>query len=158
MARARRLFGAAALALYLLMGALTYLSVMPGADWQFPPDFRLLGYDAVSIAPFMEALKGVARDHYLQILSVWDRAFIVALAGWLALTGWRGGGLRWAVAGLALLYTGIDLAENAALIRVVTGGADPGLVQAAHSLTMAKFASLYLTALVLIVHLRRARG
>ncbi len=158
MGLSRRIAGVVALVTYLVMGALTYLWVLPGAEGHWPPDFHLRGYDAASIAPFVTALSAEAEATYLTILSGWDRVFIVTLALWLALVGWLGGGLRFVVAGLAALYAVIDLSENAAILRFVTAPElDPQLVKVAHNLTMAKFSSLYLCILVLIWHLRRAR-
>ncbi len=159
-ATTRKAAGWVAICAYLGMGAVIYLRIMPNVGWLWPPDFHFLGYDAQSIAPFLEALSGPAKDGYLRVLSVYDRVFIVALAVWMALLGWRGSGLRYFIAGLAVLYALIDLAENAALLRVVAAANEQGegldgIVAAAHHLTMAKFASLYLCALVLVVHLRR---
>lgn len=154
----RSLAGWVALVAYLAMGAILYFSVLPGADRHWPPDFHLLGYDAASIAPFLAALADEARASYMMILRSWDPVFIFALALWLILTGWRGGWMRYAVAFLAVVYVGIDMAENIAIYSFVTAPqTDASLIEAASSLTMAKFASLYLTILVLIVHLRRAR-
>lgn len=153
---ARRITGGMALVSYLVMGAMLYFTVIPGADGHFPPDFRLLGYNVETIAPFVTALTAPARDSYAMLLTMWDRVFIVALALWLALVGWRAGVLRFVVAGLAGLYAIIDLAENAAIYRAVfVETLEPGAVLAASSLTRAKFASLYLAVLVLIVQLRR---
>lgn len=152
----RRLAGLVALVSYLVMGAMLYFTVLPGADGHWPPDFHLRGYDAVTIAPFVQGLTDEARATYGAILTGWDRVFIVALAVWLALTGWRGGALRYAVAGLAVVYAAVDLAENAAIYQfVVADRLNPDMVAAAHHLTMAKFASLYLCVLVLIWHVRR---
>ena len=149
--------GWTAIVAYLVMGAVVYFRVMPGADWHWPPDFHLLGYDAQSIAPFLDALSGPANKGYARVLGVYDRVLIVAFAAWLALTGWRGSGLRYFIAGLAVLYALIDMAENAALLRLLDADtARDAIVGAAHHLTMAKFASLYLCVLVLIVHLRRS--
>jgi hypothetical protein len=152
----RQTAGIVALVSYLLMGAMTYLTVLPGADWYWPPDFHLTGYDAQSVAPFVEAISDKARTTYGVILSKIDRVFIVALALWLALMGWRGGWVRYFIVGLAAIYAAIDLAENAAISRFMfTDVMDPVVIETAHHLTMAKFASLYLCVLVLIVHLRR---
>jgi hypothetical protein len=154
----RKFAGWTAVLAYLVMSAVLYFRVLPGADWYFPPDFHLIGYDANSIAPFLDALNGPARDGYAWVLGLYDRVFIVALAVWMALTGWCGSGVRYFVVGLAVLYGLIDLAENAAILRVLDAG--DGLdrfVAAAHHLTMAKFASFYLCVLVLLVHLRRSR-
>lgn len=152
-AQLRKVAGWLAIAAYLVMGAVIYFRVMPGADWYWPPDFHILGYDSQSIAPFLDALSGPARDGYVRVMTLYDRVFIVALATWLALSGWRGSGLRYVVAGLAVLYALVDLAENAAILRVLREG--DFYVSAAHHLTMAKFASLYLCILVLLVHVRR---
>ena len=152
----RQITGMVALVSYLLMGAMTYLTVLPGADWYWPPDFHLTGYDAQSIAPFVEAISDSARTTYGVILSRLDRVFIVTLALWIALMGWRGGWIRYFVAGLAAIYAVIDLSENAAIYRFLfVDVMDPAAIETAHHLTMAKFASLYLCVLVLIVHLRR---
>ena len=189
----RQITGVVALVSYLLMGAMIYVTVLPGTDGHWPPDFHLTGYDAQSIAPFAEAISDKARTTYGVILSRIDRVFIVALAVWMALIGWRGGWVRYFIAGLAAIYAVIDLSENAAIYRflfstywfktsdfsrkriqpcaagrsktlnpstLVGGGSvvdimDPAAIETAHHLTMAKFASLYLCVLVLIVHLRR---
>ena len=154
---ARQLAGLVALVVYLVMGAMLYFTVIPGADGHFPPDFHLLGYDATTIGPFLRALTDEARDTYTLILTRWDRIFILALAAWLALMGWRGGWMRYLVAGLAVLYAAIDLSENAALFKVVCAfDVNEVAIGIAHHWTMAKFASLYLCVLVLIVHLRRS--
>lgn len=156
MTRLRQIAGIVALVSYLLMGAMTYLTVLPGSDGHWPPDFHLTGYDAQSIAPFVEAISDKARTTYGVILSKIDRVFIVALALWMALLGWRGGWVRYFVAGLAAIYAAIDLSENAAIYRFMFVDAkDASVIETAHHLTMAKFASLYLCVLVLIVHLRR---
>ncbi|MGJ8625286.1 MAG: hypothetical protein ACSHW1_21290 [Yoonia sp.] len=153
-AQLRSIAGWGAITAYLVTGAVIYFRVMPGAAWHWPPDFHFLGYNAQTIAPFLDALSGPARDGYVRVLEVYDRLFIIALAVWLALTGWRGSGLRYVVAGLAVLYAIIDLSENEAILRVLDDG--DAFVSAAHHLTMAKFASLYLCILVLIVHVRRS--
>ena len=153
---ARQITGVIALVSYLLMGAMIYLTVLPGADWHWPPDFHLLGYDALSIAPFVEAINEPARTTYGVILSRIDRIFIVTLALWMTFYGWREGWLRYFVAGLAVVYAVIDLSENVAIYRFMfVDVMDPVMIAIAHHLTMAKFASLYLCVLVLIVQLRR---
>jgi hypothetical protein len=152
----RRIFATLALASYLVMGALLYLRVLPGADGLWPPDFHLRGYDALSIEPFVSTLREEGRATYSAILNSWDRVFIVSLAIWLALMGWRGNGIRYVVVGLAVIYGLVDLAENAAIYHFVNvASLDAKVVSAASHLTMAKFASLYLCVLVLIVHMRR---
>jgi len=152
----RRIAGGVALASYLIIGAILYFTVLPGADGLWPPDFHLRGYTAASIADFVRNISDPARDAYVMILLRWDRIFIVAFALWLALVGWRGGWMRYAVACLAVVYALIDLAENMAIFRFIcVAGAAQTLITAASSLTMAKFASAYLCVLVLIVHLRR---
>lgn len=149
--------GWVAIAAYLVMGAVIYFRILPGADWHWPPDFHLLGYNADSLAPFLDAISARARDGYIRVLGVYDRVFIVSLALWMALTAWRGSGLRYFVALLAVLYGGVDLTENAMLLDVMRAdGPTAGMIAAAHHLTMAKFAALYLCVLVLIVHLRRS--
>ncbi|AGI69387.1 hypothetical protein OAN307_c39590 [Octadecabacter antarcticus 307] len=121
----RRLVGWAAILACLVMGVVLYVRVLPGADWYWPPDFQLTGYDASSIAPFLDALIVPARDSYARVLA---------------------------------LYGLIDLADNAAILRVLDAGDGlDGFVAAAHHFTMAKLASLYLCGLVLVVHLRRSQ-
>ena len=155
---ARRFAGVVALVCYLVMGAMLYFTVIPGAGGVMPPDFHLRGYDAASVGAFVSGLTDEARETYALILIGWDRAFIAALALWLALVGWRGGWMKYAVAFLAVIYALVDLAENAAIYRFACVYIlDPATVVAASHLTMAKFASLYLCVLVLIVHSRRAR-
>jgi hypothetical protein len=133
-----------------------YITVLPGADWHWPPDFHLLGYDSQSIAPFAGAISESAKTTYGVILTRIDRVFIVTLALWMALFGWRGSWVRYFVAGLAAIYAMIDLSENVAIYRFLfVDILNPAIIEAAHHLTMAKFASLYLCVLVLIVHLRR---
>jgi len=155
----RRIFGVVALVSYLVMGAMMYFTVMPGTNGAWPPDFHLRGYGMAEIEPFLAAISDEARATYGAILLFWDRVFIVAFAIWMTLTGWCGGWLRFVVAVLALLYFVIDLAENVAIYRIIAGfWSDPALVSAASSLTMAKFASLYLCGLVLVWHKRRMRA
>lgn len=152
----RRISGTVAIVCYLVMGAMTYLTVLPGSNGAWPPDFHLRGYDIASVGHFVSDLSDEARETYGVILRGWDRMFIVSFAVWLALTGWRGNGIRYVVAGLAVIYSCIDLAENAAIYQFVSVHTlDPTWVKAASHLTMAKFASLYLCILVLIVHVRR---
>jgi hypothetical protein len=153
----RRSAGTVALVTYLVMGAMLYFSVLPGADGLWPPDFYLRGYDTASMSEFVGKISDEARDVYAAILLRWDRVFIVSLALWLALLGWRGDWMRYFVAGLALVYGLVDLAENVAIFRFVCVLIlDVDVVSAASHLTMAKFASLYLCVLVLIVHMRRS--
>lgn len=153
---ARRVTGWVALVSYLVMGGLLYLWVHPAAAGEWPPDFRLMGYSAQSLSTFLSVLQAEARATYIMVLSVWDRIFIVSFAMWLACMGWRGGWLRFVVAGLAVLYAVIDLAENSALLQVIRHD-NQGWIDTASHLTMAKFSSLYLCGLVLLVHLRRHR-
>lgn len=156
MGMARRIAGWAALVSYLVVGAMLYLSVMPAVGGLWPPEFHLRGYDAAAMMEFWQALSGETHQTYLDILTRWDRIFVISAAVWVALYGWRGGWMRYAVAGLAAVYAMIDLAENAAIYRfVATSIWDPTFVKLASHLTMAKFASAYLSILVLIVHLRR---
>ena len=155
---ARRITGWVALGTYLVTGAILYFVVIPGANGLWPPDFALEGYDVQTVQPFVDALSDRARDFYARILTRWDRLFAISLAVWFALTGWRGGGLRYLVAGLAVLYALVDLAENAAIWRFTSAQSlDPALVRTASHLTMAKFATFYLCAVVLVWHLRRER-
>lgn len=158
MQTSRRIAGVVALVSYLVMGAMFYFTVIPAAGGLMPPDFHLRGYDVVTIAPFVQGLTDEGRDTYALILARWDRVFIISFAVWLTLVGWRGGGLKYGVAGLAALYVVIDLAENAAIYRFLCVLIlDPASVAAASQWTMAKFASLYLCILVLVWHLRRPR-
>ena len=151
-----RIAGTVALVSYLVMGAMLYFTVLPGADGLWPPDFHLRGYDAASMDAFRRAISDEARATYASILLRWDRIFIASVTTWLVLFGWRGGWLRYGVAFLAVLYAGIDLAENAAIYRFIClFDFAPAVIQVASSLTMAKFAAAYLCVLVLIVHLRR---
>lgn len=156
MYRARRYVGFVALGSYLMIGFITYATVLPGAKWHWPPDFYFRGYDAVMMSGFIGAISAEARAAYGGLLLGWDRVFIVSFALWLALVGWRGGGFRYFVAGSAVVYGLVDLSENAAIYRFVNVYAlDPVSVQMASHLTMAKFAALYLCVLVLVAHLRR---
>ena len=123
---ARRITGTIALVSSLVMGAMLYFTVLHGADGLWPPDFHLCGYSAATMDSFTQAISDEARSTYASILLRWDRIFILSLAIWMMLTGGRGDWLRYAV------------------------------IAAASSLTMAKFASLYLCGLVLVVHVRRS--
>jgi hypothetical protein len=154
---ARRITGTIALVSYLVMVAMLYFTVLPGADGLWPPDFHLRGYSAATMDSFTQAISDEARSTYASILLRWDRIFILSLAIWMMLTGWRGDWLRYAVIFLAVIYAGVDLAENAAIFRFVClFDFDAAVIAAASSLTMAKFASLYLCGLVLVVHVRRS--
>jgi len=154
----RSLAGWVALVSYLVMGALLYGTVLPGADGLWPPDFHLRGYDVSSIGDFVNTISPEGRESYAMILKAWDPIFILSLVVWLIMVGWRGGRLRYVVAALTLLYGVIDFAEDAAIYRFVfVDILNPDMVRAASGLTMAKFASAYLCVLVLIVHIRRAR-
>ncbi len=153
---ARHITGWGALISYLVMGAMLYFTVLPTVGWMWPPDFHLRGYDADMMAVFWTALTAEAHETYRGILMLWDRVFIVCVTVWLMLVGWRGGWMRYAVALLACLYAGIDLAENAAIHGFISNVVwDPRWVDLGSHLTMAKFAAAYLCVLVLIVHLRR---
>jgi len=156
MGHARRIAGVVAIVSYLVIGAMLYFTVLPAVDGHWPPDFHLRGYDMQMVTDFGAVLRDEARDTYAVILTRWDRIFIVSLGLWLALTGWHGGWMRYVVAGLAVVYVAVDLAENAAIYAfILQGPLDIAGVTAASSLTMAKFASLYLCVLVLILHKRR---
>jgi hypothetical protein len=145
---ARRITGTIALVSYLVMGAMLYFTVLPGADGLWPPDFHLRGYSAATMDSFTQAISDEARSTYASILLRWDRIFILSLAIWMMLTGWRGDWLRYAVIFLAVIYAGVDLAENAAIFRFVClFDFDAAVIAAASSLTMAKFASLFCAAL-----------
>lgn len=159
MIQARRIVGAVALLSYLAVGFALYTTVLPEAGWLWPPDFYLRGYNVTTIAPFVEALQFEARDIYARLLLGYDRVFIVSFAIWLVLMGWRGDAVRYVVIALALVYAGVDLAENVAIHRFVfLQILDPTTVNAASHLTSAKFASFYLCILVLIVHVRRTHA
>jgi hypothetical protein len=145
---ARRITGTIALVSYLVMGAMLYFTVLPGADGLWPPDFHLRGYSAATMDSFTQAISDEARSTYASILLRWDRIFILSLAIWMMLTGWRGDWLRYAVIFLAVIYAGVDLAENAAIFRFVClFDFDAAVIAAASSLTMATFASLFCAAL-----------
>lgn len=153
----RQIAGWVALVSYLVMGGLLYFTVLPEAGGVWPPDFRLLGYDTLSISDFVTGLSSDGRDAYGMLLRRWDRVFIVSFALWVILFAWRGGWMKFAVAFFAVIYALVDLAENAAIAHFLwVDVLDPDVVAAASHLTMAKFAALYLCVLVLIVHLRRA--
>ena len=140
----RRITGGAALGLYLWMGALIWITIIPGANGHRPPDFYLLGYQADQIAPFLTALTDEARATYAYLLQVTDPAFIVMFAAWIALMGWRTPIVRGVVVLLAATYGVIDLGENRAICELVCGEQPlPGAVERASALTMAKFASLF---------------
>lgn len=152
----RRITGSVALALYLWMGALLWFTVIPGAEGHRPPDFRAFGYDVADVAPFVEAMNAEARDTYAYLLSVTDPAFIVVLAVWITLMGWRVPIVRGVVAVLAATYAVVDLAEDRAIHDFVfVAVLDPDLVDRASSFTMAKFATLFTALAAMIWSVRR---
>ena len=74
---ARRITGTIALVSYLVMGAMLYFTVLPGADGLWPPDFHLRGYSAATMDSFTQAISDEARSTYASILLRWDRIFIL---------------------------------------------------------------------------------
>lgn len=157
MRMARRIAGSVALVSYLWVGGLLYLYVLPGAGWVWPPDFHLLGYSVAQMSGFVGDIHSDALDAYVRILHGGDRIFVISITLWLILMGWCGGGIRYVVAGLAVVYALVDLAENMAIYHFIwIDRLDPLVVVAASHLTMAKFAAFYLCALVLLVHRRRS--
>lgn len=152
----RRITGGAALGLYLWMGALTWFSVIPGAAGHWPPDFHALGYDVEKVEPFVTALTEEAAASYAYLLRVLDPAFIVLLATWITLMGWRAPIVRGIVALLAATYAVLDLAEDRAIHQFTfVTVLQPEIVATASAFTKAKFASLFSALMAMIWAVRR---
>lgn len=133
--------------------------LLPAAGGLMPFDMRPTGYSVAEATRYLEALTDGGRTLIRGPVAFWDTVFPVALSLFLALTcGALGGRLGWLGALAALAYGGADLAENAAVLRLVEGGlpVDPLTVTGASTLTMAKFALLMLACLLYL--LARMRG
>ncbi|SHI81545.1 hypothetical protein [Wenxinia saemankumensis] len=149
--------GLAALGCFLVLVWVTVTGLMPDAGGLRPFDLRPLGYDLATATAYLQALSEEGRATFRTTLATWDTAFPVALTAFLALLCLRRGGrLGWLGALVALVYGGVDLAENAAVLRLVEGPVppDPLTVTGASVLTMAKFAALLLACLIYLL----ARG
>ena len=136
---------------YLMMEVL-YSFALPIGSCLLRLNFHLTGYDAQRSTTHLDALNESVRDEYTRTLRLYGRVFIMARAIWLMLVEWRGSGLCYFLVGFTKLYVVFDWTKNALILRMPN--ALIGYIMAAHQLTMAKFATLYLCLLVLIIPLR----
>ncbi|GGL51433.1 hypothetical protein [Wenxinia marina] len=133
--------------------------LMPAAGGQWPFDLRVTGYTVPEATAYLTALNDAGREAIRTTMALWDTVLPVALTVFLALLclGQRGK-LGWLGVLAALAYGAADLAENAAILRLIDGSVppDPLTVTGASTLTMAKYAALLLACLFYL--LARLRG
>jgi hypothetical protein len=133
-------------ALTAALGALLMLLVAPRmaalAGGEPMLDLRLTGYGPDDLRRLLGAMNPELPGYYAAVVRPLDTAFPVVFTATLALGLWRTAPrARWLVA-LPVAYGLADLAENAAIARLLAGGPeglDPGLVVRASALTMAKW-------------------
>jgi hypothetical protein len=105
-----------------------------------PFDLRIAGYDMAVTTRYLAALTPEGRALYLGPIRVNDTIFpvLMTLLLLVPLRRWRGVGLVWCLPALA--YGVLDLAENAAVARILRAEAlAEGQVLLASALTQAKF-------------------
>lgn len=111
-----------------------------------PFDLRPLGYDLADAQAFLATLTPAGKAAYLGPVRIVDSVFPVLMMLTFVLAVRRMG---WAAMIPAVLYGGLDLAENRAVAGILTSGiAEPEAVHAASLLTQAKFAAFALAALL----------
>lgn len=128
---------------------------MVDAGGQPPFDLRAGGYDLAQAQAFVAALTPQGRAAYLGPVRITDTLFVLLMGATLARPLWRRG---WVWLLPAALYTGLDLAENAAVAGLLRGGARDGAqVFVASTLTQAKFAVFAVAAVLALWALWRNR-
>lgn len=128
---------------------------MVDAGGQPPFDLRAAGYDLTQAQAFLAALTPQGRAAYLGPVRINDTVFPVLMGLTLALPLWRRGWL-WVLP--AVLYTALDLAENAAIADLLRNGAREEVqVFVASALTQAKFAVFGVAAVLALWALWRNR-
>lgn len=128
--------------LYLTMAAWSLPRIAEAAGGMRAFDLRPFGYTPDEAAAFLAALSEEGRAFYAGTQHALDRVFPVVLAVWavwtlrlLFATPWR-----WGLAGLAIAGMLFDMAENAAVARLLSGF-DRDVAQAAARWTVLKSAA-----------------
>lgn len=139
-----------------------FTGLLPESGGLLPFDARVLGYSVADAREYLAELSARGREIALGPVRRADTIFPAALGvTLLALSLRQGPGrLAWLGAALALVYAGVDLAENAAVARLISGPveADALTVSGASLLTVGKFAALGLSLLlILLARLARRR-
>ena len=151
----------AALVCYGVLAFYTFRGLIPAAEGLWPFDLRVFGYDLAAAETYLAALGAPGRALIEGPIATWDTAFPVAFAIFLALSCLSQGPGRLARIGAltALAYLAADLAENAAIRRLVAGPVppDPLAVSGASLLTQLKYAALAATGALLLAA-RSVRG
>lgn len=131
------------------LSALWFLAMAGAGFWVLDGvaalDARAFGYDPGQVRGFLAGLDASQTRFLLGPMRWMDTVFPPLFA----LTLWRLG--LWP--GLALLYLTLDWAENIVVAAILRGGVDkidPGQVQTASGLTMAKYAVLLGAVIVLV--------
>jgi hypothetical protein len=127
---------------YLGMIVASFVYLRP--EGAFPPlDARLLGYRPEAVEAWLAGLTDRGRALLLGPFRWAGTAFALLLGATLAL-GAFATQRRW-LAGLALVYVALDLAEDAAIAAILRAGVeglDPAMVGRASGLTVGKWAVL----------------
>ncbi len=140
----RRILFLAALISYAALNYVAWTRLTPGAGGLAPFDLRVTGYSAQDVTDYLAVLTPDALAAYQGPIAAIDTFFPVALTLWL----WSlaVGGRRIAYLGAVVVagYLAADLMENAAVQRLLTTPmlVDPDLAARASLLTVLKFASL----------------
>ncbi len=125
-----------------LLGMASYAVLRLGPEGALPLlDCRILGYHPEQVANWLEGLSDLGRSRLLGVFRWADTVLPLLIGATLALAAFA---VRrpW-LAALALVYVGLDLAENAAVAAILRANeADPALVGRASGLTVGKWAVL----------------
>jgi hypothetical protein len=140
------LAGLVAVGAYGFLAWTIFTGLVPEAGGLWPLDLRATGYGPVEVEAYLAALTDRGRELILGPMRMADTVFPIALALWLAAGAVRQGAgrLAWVAVLLALAYLGADLAENAAVRRMVSGPVevDPLTVSGASVMTVTKYLTL----------------
>ncbi|QMU56942.1 MAG: hypothetical protein GKR98_01195 [Boseongicola sp.] len=163
MAALRLLLGVVSAALFTIMiwlGETRIAPLVPNGDLL---QAQVFGYDTHRLVSFMSALKGnPAEATYKAILQWLDAGFITTYAAFVFVMLWPH---RRLALTLALLYAGLDLAENISLLQALaaipqsTGTSPPasGTWSLTGVITALKYATLLTIALTVIWRWTKAR-
>ncbi len=141
------------------LGTLVASFVYLRPEGAFPPlDSRLLGYRPEAVEAWLMGLTERGRDLLLGPFRWADALFAILLGATLSLAAFATR-RRW-LAGLALVYVVLALAENAAIAAILRAGVeglDPAMVGRASGLTVGKWAVLIPTLGAVIWFSQRGR-
>lgn len=159
MRTALKLWAVATALLYALLAYGSYVTLPSHAGGMLGFDMRPFGMSGAEGVAYLDALTEAGRRYYADWLKPLDTVFLISLTLLLMALARRQKGFLAVLAGIAALAYGcFDLVENTLVADMMMSRTETGQIQAIAQIagiTMAKFASLALAALLLLVGWRR---